>query len=448
MAVGQIFDPNMRGTGWKFGESVGQGIEGLLGQKMKQMERERQEQNNYEALIAGGMEPEKAMGFSKASPKILEHAFQDIFSRWSALGIPKKEADMQVVSNEPSAPSYQSQNQPENPQTDFLQQLMGAAQQKTGNINPQQALMQALQGGNFNTQQGLGALNPEEGLLDYLKSQQIQSQSQPFQQEKPMQQQMPMQKGQQPGIQTRAPGIPPTRQEARALESQLIQERRHQENIAQRREESEKKDIRDAYAFSKKFGEQTQKDASIARKTNNAYKTIYDLAKSGNTRSGGWFKTLDSLGLNEYYRNPATQLAQKEIASLAQGAAAAFNTPRLNAMEVQLYEDSLIKMSNTPEAMMTIAKNKILEGDAMILRDNVRRQIIAENNNKPPYDLSDQVYDRIEPKLAELAQIAQDNSRLTGSDPSLADASAFTPDTIIRVDGIEYAPKGKYWVRV
>lgn len=209
----------------------------------------------------------------------------------------------------------------------------------------------------------------------------------------------------------------------------------------------EEKSMRDAYQYTKKYSEQSQKDANIARKTTNSYKNIINLAKSGNVRSGGWFNALDSLGLNKYYRNPATQLAQKEIASLAQGAASAFNTPRLNAMEVDLYQKSLIEMGNTPEAMITIAKNEILKNDASLLKENTRREIIRENGNKPPYDLSEQVYDRVEPQLQQMAQIALDNVKLTAQDAALTDASNYSPDTVIRVDGIEYKPQGEYWVR-
>ena len=219
-------------------------------------------------------------------------------------------------------------------------------------------------------------------------------------------------------------------------------ERAHKEKV-----EAEKS-VHRAYEYNKKYSDTTQKDAAIARKSTNTYKNLINLAKSGDLRSGGWYKTLDSLGLNEFYRNPATQLAQKEIASMAQGAAAAFNTPRLNAMEVGLYEKSLVTMGNTPPAMITIAKNEVLKNDAMELKDRTRREIIRENGNKPPYDLADQVNDRIEPKLAQLAQVAQDNVKLTTYDKSLADASDYSPDTIIRVDGVEYQPQGQYWVRV
>lgn len=440
MAIVQINDPNQRGTGWRFGESVGEGIEMLLGHKMQQMNRQRQEQNNYEALIAGGMAPEQARGYSKASPQVLQNAFQDIFSRWSTAGI-KKPDETQVVAHE-NEPSFQSQQpqQPSNPQADLLQKLLGnQPQQEYGKINPQQALMQALQS---------GPLNAEQGLVDYLKDQQL---KQPLHQAQPE----PMGKQQvTPGIQ----GLPQSIQKAPSPQMPNLAGLKPQERTAAIRafQAAQKEEARKEQQAKRESFEEKKFNAAEQDRANKETKKYYDAtlleneeAKKSDMRLGRFehllekgnlpnatayrlFKGLSEakfgtalplvgplaglivnpilhsvgeagLALQRNVTATDTEEYEKLSNDFIRGAKAIFGS-RITDKDIDVFMAMIPTLMATDHGKQAIIRNMKLFNEASHVKADNMKRIIKENGNKRPFNLALLVDEASEPELDRIAK--------------------------------------------
>lgn len=163
---------------------------------------------------------------------------------------------------------------------------------------------------------------------------------------------------------------------------------------------------KESIAFNKEGLESIKKGASASLKNIRDNELLIKLAKSGKLRAGAKNQLLTKLGLQHLGANVETQLADKLIARQAQNAAAAFNTKRLTNFEVGTYKDSIPGLKNTPEGIIAIAEVNILENEANIARDKARKEIIAENRGRVPFDILDQIEERAEPELARLGQEA------------------------------------------
>ena len=431
MAIVQINDPNRRGTGHRFGEELGQGIEALVGHKMQQMNRQRQEQNNYEALIAGGMEPNQARGFSKASPEVIRDAFADIFSRYSTAGITKPNGS-QTVSSEPQQ-SLQSQQIPSsktqelNPQADLLQKLLGNQSQQHGQMNPQQALMQALQG---------GSLNGDQGLIDYLKDQQLRQPQSPQLSDMNQQQNvMPTQKAIQPQA-----AIPPRRPNPN-----LEQAERHHIEKMERSDIKERRPIIKEIVEKKRANEK-RTQALERMKRHNAENTLDDPLYVG---------VLQKLGLNNIKAllTPGSQDFEGQVANFLDGLKSVFGARPTN-FDVMTYLSKIPGLLNSPQGRELLINNwqKLIQADDAF--DDERLSILRENPKGVPADLDlmayentkakiDKIYDKFE---AEAQRIVSGEPLFKiGSKIDLKQSSSLPKGTTGKVNGKNVIWNGKAW---
>ena len=415
MAITQIFDPNRNGTGWKYGDALENGLNQLTHHKLQKLTRDREYQNNYDALIAGGVDPDQARGYAKASPEIIKNIFNDIFSRYSTKGITKPQEEQ---ANEPTLSNLlQGNSQQQNLPNDFMQQLMQG--QNNGPMTQLDALSQALQRNSVDREQA-GPLNGNAGLLDYLKSMQSQQNSPQQQVNRP--QQIPQQ-AQQPAAQSLPNGIPPTRQEAKAREIQDLQERRHQEKLALQREQLKtKKELEEEKR-------QDRKQMHWDKETLPVYKETSDLAKAANDsdiRLGRMEELNESGELNAPGFESALRIAEEglpfglsiDLTALRTADTEEFNKlstdflkdakkffgPKITDNEVKLFLKTVPSVVNTPEGRRRVIQNLRLFNEAARTRSDVMNSIIEENNGERPRNLGSLIEKRAKPQLDAIAE--------------------------------------------
>lgn len=149
MAIVQINDPNRRGTGHRFGESLGLGLEELAGHKVKQLQRQGAQERNFHALLQQGFQEPAALAYSQLPDETLRDFFRENLLRagTGAQNQPQQQTSPyeQLLGNLNAGPQPQQQ-QP--------QPWMSGGQQQTMQQLMQGILPQGQQPGNFNLYNG------------------------------------------------------------------------------------------------------------------------------------------------------------------------------------------------------------------------------------------------------------------------------------------------------
>lgn len=199
-----------------------------------------------------------------------------------------------------------------------------------------------------------------------------------------------------------------------------------------------------AYKLFKEDLDQIKNKAEASRKNINTYNQVIKLAESGKLRSGNTYQLLNRIGLQDFLSNPETQLAKKLLSRLAQNAGSAFNTRRLTNLEVSSYKDSLGTLMNTDEGLIAIAKNNLLEEQANIVKDNARKQVMAEAGKAGsiPFDILDRIDELAEPELKRLADEAVSNVNQATAMQRTSKAAPYVGLTIDELPEPGNTPKG------
>lgn len=77
---------------------------------------------------------------------------------------------------------------------------------------------------------------------------------------------------------------------------------------------------------------------------------------------------------------------------------------RITNFELESFLKTIPRTENTKEGRLRIIENLELMGKGAKLRQEVMRDIIRENNDIPPFDLEDQIEERVGPMIDELAK--------------------------------------------
>jgi len=290
-----------------------------------------------------------------------------------------------------------------------------------------------------------------------LPQQQPQNQ-QPFQQQMPLEQQQMQPQGFPSPVQAATHNYPfgsPFNTPTSSTRAAELEFRKQQ--AAEKKEREERKfetgQESEAREFNKDYIKKLQDSAEASRRNINSYNQLIRLAQKGDIRSGNAHQLLEKFGLEDFAQGVDTQLTKKTAARLAQGASSAFNTSRLTNLDVGLYTDSLITLKNTPEGIIAIAETQKKEEEANVLKNEIRKDIMLENNGKVPFDLRDQVEDRAQPELQRLAQESialidkaiadQQEYKVFNGVELPADSSKLPPETVYTYGGVDYAPDGQ-----
>jgi len=159
--------------------------------------------------------------------------------------------------------------------------------------------------------------------------------------------------------------------------------------------------------------------AEASKKNIDTYERIIAGAESGNLRAGLQHQFLSLFGLQGWGQNVETQLAQADMSQLAQGAGSAFNTRRLTNLEVGTYKNSLATLWNTPEGIVAINKNRILEDRANVVKYDARRKYLKNHKGELPADWEDEAEDMYaSDELKSLSQQALKNVQGVGGGAS------------------------------
>ncbi len=209
----------------------------------------------------------------------------------------------------------------------------------------------------------------------------------------------------------------------------------------------------------REFSAPYQEKATASKDNIRDYDQLIELAKSGNLRAGNPVILMSKFGIEDISRNLETQLADKLIARLAQNSRSAFGpgTRVTNYLE-RTFQRSLPSLYNTPEAIGQIAKLNKLADQANIIKDDVRKELLAKNKGVIPFDLADQIEEKAAPKLEELqkkalkiAQRIDEKAPKVGQrSASLGNPADFPMGTIRvnRVTGKSFETDGKEWKEV
>lgn len=138
--------------------------------------------------------------------------------------------------------------------------------------------------------------------------------------------------------------------------------------------------------------------AAAAEKNIRDYKLLSKLAKSGKLRAGTSRRILSLFGLDQWNENAATQIAAKLIGRLKQNVGPAFGgNIRLTNFLEQVFQESIPGLWNTPEGIALLSDMNAKIDELGIVENNARRNILAKTGGRVPYDIDDQIRDRIKP---------------------------------------------------
>lgn len=174
--------------------------------------------------------------------------------------------------------------------------------------------------------------------------------------------------------------------------------------------EREKLNLQKEAAIEKRFGnvkdlrKEVFKDAQEARTSLRDLNRLEELTKEGNLDTPGYLEFLKRSGLDyETLKNPDTQ----EFAKIQQGflkSAKQYFGARVSNFEVEQFLKTIPNLMQSPEGRLRVIENLKYLDQARLERTQAYKEILKENKGIPPYDLYEQLDDRLEKKLDKLAE--------------------------------------------
>ncbi len=209
-------------------------------------------------------------------------------------------------------------------------------------------------------------------------------------------------------IQQKKPAGKPTVAEvlSRPYESpEMKQAERHfQVKQEQEQRKQEYKELQDSLKRSEEVRKTSVRGAEEARRTIHDLDRIEELSQSGKLDTPGYVEFLHRSGLDiPALMNPESE----EFAKLQQGFlrdAKQYFGGRVSNYEVEQFLKTIPSLSQSPEGRQRVISNLKYLARGKLEHFKTLREIIKENKNVPPYDLEEQVFERLEPKLDVLSK--------------------------------------------
>lgn len=144
--------------------------------------------------------------------------------------------------------------------------------------------------------------------------------------------------------------------------------------------------------------------ARAAKENNLRLDRMEELNKSGKLVSGLYNDMLKRLGIDyASLKNPESQEFEKLSIDMLRNAKEIFGN-RVSNFEVSTFLKSIPNLSQTPEGRERVIRNLKLLNQGSELRAQALKDILKENKGVPPYDISEQVEERISPHLDQISE--------------------------------------------
>ena len=165
----------------------------------------------------------------------------------------------------------------------------------------------------------------------------------------------------------------------------------------------QKQDVANKAEVASRFKETKETRAKSAESAKNARRRLEDLQRfeelEGSLDTPGYVEFLERSGLDiPALMTPESEEFKKIAANFLTGAKEAFGG-RVSNYEVQQFLKTVPSLSQSPEGRKRVIANlkRLYRGD--LAYNDAKKEIIRANGGVPPYDLSDQIDDRIDKKL-------------------------------------------------
>ena len=365
------------GTG--LGAGVGQGVDTILRNKLNQLSQQQEDLKFAQALKGLGYSPEES-AFIKAIPDKFkwEAALALRGSTPQAQQVQQLPVGLQELLTTQEAPSAQEASPAMTVYTKMSPQQMQQEAITSGRIKPlttEQYLNQLL-ASQVPPQQAPEVKRPKGALTP----------PEPLARREPLSQQVTPQVAQDkfPGYKTK---------EERAMA--------HREKLAQTKEQARERSER----F--KITQQERKDlAERAKSAKNVLEDLNrfeELEKEGKLDTPGYVEFLERSGLDiPALMNPGSEEFNK-IANNFVRDAKNYYGGRVSNFEVEQFLKTVPSLSQSPEGRKRVIANLRRLNQGAVEYFNTAREITKENDGVPPYDLAEQVEERMEDKSKKLA---------------------------------------------
>lgn len=398
--------------GESFGSGLGSGLAALAQLKLNQV-ASRQQQNVFSQALEGiGIPSEVAQFVAAQNPKNQGLALQNLPGLMQLVGAKGQGGQAQSFGGG---------------QTDNAVQQASVAQQPTGgSATAQQPAtpLQALQGlpktgadlitnplTSDAIRNAMSRLNlGEEAGKKVGQPSQDESLQQAFAQAQQPQQAAPPVASASSGAQQVQPTNPATSYDILKDIFTSPEEKRRQrlleieeKKLAQSEEKSAKKEKADRFKATKEERKAINEKAQSARRELRDLDRMQELNESGKLETPDLVEFLQRSGLDiPALLNPDSQEFQKIAAGFLRDAKTYFGA-RITNFDLEQFLKTIPSLSQTPEGRKrVIAGLKQLKNGDLAYNDTLK-EVMKENEGVPPYDLLEQIDDRIEAKLDKLA---------------------------------------------
>lgn len=399
MPITVLNDPHASwaGTGYAAGQGFGHGLEQLANAKLASILEQKSKNKEIEDSAKFW---DSIPGINKDIAKGLSHQPKEFQMKVleSLGGVDIGDQGGQQFYN----PQQQFQQHPEMAQQQAQQQMPNEQQAK-------QIMQEFLQGKNALQNLGYGQqINPQQGLDQLnrlLGQQQLQQQLQ-----QPEQQEMApklnaedilkqLQQRQQPGGQFNRPSPKLVLGAQKAAVEQ-----RHLENLAQKQQEAEQKEIGKKFKETKEFRKEILDNAKQARSALRDLDRIEELSQEGKLDTPGYIEFLKNSGMDiPALMNPESEEFQKIAMNFMRDAKQYFGG-RVSNYEIEQFLKTVPSLSQSPEGRKRVIANLKFMNRAALEYNDAYKEVMKENKNVPPYDLQEKVDDKIEKRLDKLSE--------------------------------------------
>lgn len=143
--------------------------------------------------------------------------------------------------------------------------------------------------------------------------------------------------------------------------------------------------------------------AKAARENNMRLNRMEELNEKGTLVTGLYNDMLKRFGIDyAALKNPDSQEFEKLSTDMLRNAKEIFGS-RVTNLEVQTFLKTIPTLSQTQEGRSRVIRNLRLLNEGALVRSQALKDILKENQGVPPYDIAEQVEEKVGPKLEEIS---------------------------------------------
>lgn len=390
---------NDSNAGGRIGESLGNALQMLAQNKLQhiqgqydrqlQLQQQQQERNRYSQGLQQlpGVTPEAANFIANLNPEERKYALQNLGSLLQ-LTSPSSQLDQ----SEGLQALNQGQFQQSQPQQNPLQQLMQSQS------SPQQNLQQLAQVLGQNPAQLYQSMQDNQGLQNIGKKD-LSMPGLKLSPKKPAKQIVPQAVAQQPQVAGQVPAA------GQAIQDIFTspKEKRDRELLELKKRQIEQQEKASRFKETKAERKEIIEKARAAKQTLHDLNRLEELDKTGKLDTPGYVEFLNRSGLDiPALTNPESEEFQKIANNFTKDAKTYFGG-RVSNFEIEQFLKTVPSLSQSPEGRKRVIANLKYINNASLEYNNALKEVMSENKGIPPYDLLEQVDDKVEKKQKSLA---------------------------------------------